>query len=135
MLFPEDDKLKKSRHRFESQILRWNQMFPIDIWWRNKHSVSFGSSLHKEMSFFDMLFEYYEQRFFERAAKKEENGKTDETEYEMAKDEKTGEVVFVDPKSRAIKPDEATDNEFFDSLSLDDLDEILSKKDGSGEKN
>lgn len=32
-------------------MIRWNNRFPVDHWWRKKHNVPFLSALHKEQSF------------------------------------------------------------------------------------
>ncbi len=44
----------------ERFILTWNSRFPIDLWWRRKYNVPFGSSQHREMSHWDMFLEYTE---------------------------------------------------------------------------
>ena len=41
-------------------IFRWDE-YIIDYWWRKKYNVAFGSSIHREMNFIDMLIEYREQ--------------------------------------------------------------------------
>ncbi len=43
-----------------SSVLSWNFNFPVDKWWRMKHSISFGSKDHLDASFVDMYFEYVE---------------------------------------------------------------------------
>jgi len=47
-------------------VYRWNRDFPIDKWYRNKHKVAFNSPIHREVSFFDMRFEYEEEQLFDR---------------------------------------------------------------------
>lgn len=44
----------------EKEVLKWNSKFPIDKWWRDKHGIAFMSKKHKAVSFFDQLFEFYE---------------------------------------------------------------------------
>lgn len=56
-----ENKLKK---HLESKIIRWNNTFPLDYWWRTKHGIPYGSKAHKEMSFIDMYFEYLEEKMF-----------------------------------------------------------------------
>jgi hypothetical protein len=41
-------------------VYEWNNMFPIDHWWREKHKVAFNSHEHRSVSIFDMRFEYEE---------------------------------------------------------------------------
>ena len=50
----------------KKEILDWSQKFPLDRWWRQKHNVAFGSSIHREISFLDQFFEYNEDKLFER---------------------------------------------------------------------
>ena len=38
----------------------WNIRFPIDRWWRQKHSIPYGSKAHLEQNMADMVFEYHE---------------------------------------------------------------------------
>jgi len=48
----------------EEAVIRWNSNFPIDRWWRKKHGIPFGSQRHREISFFEQLFEYKEDKLF-----------------------------------------------------------------------
>ena len=50
---------------FKKNIFEWNLKFPIDKWWRSKHKIPFMSKIHKESSFLDQLFEYYEDEMYE----------------------------------------------------------------------
>lgn len=45
-------------------MIRWNNRFPVDHWWRKKHNVPFLSALHKEQSFLHQLMEFEEERMF-----------------------------------------------------------------------
>lgn len=47
--------------RLTSDIINWNIRFPIDRWWRNKHSVAFNSPEHRESNFIDQMYEYQEE--------------------------------------------------------------------------
>ncbi len=42
------------------QVYEWNAKFPVDLWWREKHGIPFGSKRHRNANFIDMLFEYVE---------------------------------------------------------------------------
>jgi len=44
----------------EKKVIEWNQKFPIDKWWRDKHGVAFMSEQHKSTSFLSQLFEFKE---------------------------------------------------------------------------
>lgn len=47
-----------------SFIIYWQNKFPIDRWWREKHNIAFGSKAHRESCFIDQLFEYEEDVLF-----------------------------------------------------------------------
>lgn len=49
----------------KKEIIEWNNRFPIDKWWRDKHNIAFNTPKHREISFLDQLFEYYEDQVFE----------------------------------------------------------------------
>lgn len=46
-------------------LIRWNNNFPVDRWWRVKHNIPFMSSAHREISFLDQLLEFEEDKLFE----------------------------------------------------------------------
>lgn len=50
--------------KIEEKVLEWNQKFPIDRWWREKHNIPYNSTAHREVSFLDQLFEYYEDSLY-----------------------------------------------------------------------
>lgn len=51
---------------FEREIIEWNNRFPVDRWWRNKYNIPFGSPAHRKSNFLDQLFEYREDKLFNR---------------------------------------------------------------------
>ena len=52
--------------KLREEIIDWNIRFPIDRWWRNKHNIAYMSSAHRESNFLDQLFEYEEEKLFEK---------------------------------------------------------------------
>lgn len=52
----------------EQAVVSWNNRFPLDRWWRNKHEVAFMSPVHRESSFLYQLFEFEEDKLFSKAA-------------------------------------------------------------------
>ena len=52
----------KKPNKIEQKILDWSERFPLDRWWREKHKIPFMSSAHREVSFLDQLFEWYEDQ-------------------------------------------------------------------------
>lgn len=55
-----------SRADIESFIYKWNNDYPIDRWWREKHKVSFNSPAHRVVSFLDMYIEWTEDQIFDK---------------------------------------------------------------------
>ena len=47
-------------------VYEWNNTFPIDRWWRDKHQVSFNSTRHREVSLIDMRFEFEEDILYSK---------------------------------------------------------------------
>jgi len=42
-------------------VVEWNHRFPMDLWWRRRHKVPFGSREHRDMGFLDILFDLQEE--------------------------------------------------------------------------
>lgn len=55
------------RSELEQAVVSWNDRFPLDRWWRNKHEVAFMSPVHRESSFLYQLFEFEEDKLFSMA--------------------------------------------------------------------
>lgn len=51
-------------NNIKNKVVDWNLRFPLDRWWRQKHKVAYGSTAHREISFFDQLFEWEEDCLF-----------------------------------------------------------------------
>lgn len=41
-------------------VKKWNSLFPLDRWYREKYNIPFNSEKHRQLSMIDMFFEYYE---------------------------------------------------------------------------
>lgn len=54
------------KNRISAFIIEWTK-FPIDIWWRKKYNVPFGSKSHREMNFIDMAIDYQETLYWNKA--------------------------------------------------------------------
>ena len=65
-----------NREEYKNFVIRWDNMFPIDRWYRNKHKIPFLSEEHKECDFFAELMEFEEDKvFYELQQEKEEKEK------------------------------------------------------------
>lgn len=57
----EQEKLKnQTRRQINNFLSHWHRNF-IDVWWRRKYKIPFGSKQHREMNFIDMLIEFQEE--------------------------------------------------------------------------
>lgn len=54
------------------RVLQWNNTFPVDLWWRSRHNIAFGSDQHLDSSFPDQLFEYVEESLMKGVDTKDE---------------------------------------------------------------
>lgn len=52
-------------------IISWNNLYPLDRWWRKKYGVSFNSKQHREVSYIDIYYEWLEDHMFEEFVNKE----------------------------------------------------------------
>ena len=69
-----------NREEYRNFVIKWNNAFPIDRWFRNKHNIPFLSEEHKKCDFFTELMEFEEEKaFYElNQEKKEREEKTQE---------------------------------------------------------
>ena len=51
---------------FDSVIIRWNNLFPLDKWYREKYKIAFNSKEHREISQIDIYFEWREDALFKK---------------------------------------------------------------------
>ena len=53
------------KQQLKSEIVRWNNNFPLDYWWRKKYHIPFGSPEHRRMTFVDMYRDFLEEKMIE----------------------------------------------------------------------
>jgi len=53
-------------------ILKWNNDYPIDRYWRKKYSIPFNSEQHRKMSLLDMRIDFEEDRLFDKSNEEKE---------------------------------------------------------------
>ena len=95
----------KLKQKIDLFINNWNNKFPIDLWWRKRYGVSFGSEKHRAMTHLQMYIDYIEEQKLNTLIKeREENQINDEFE-----DNTKGEVVKMTKKEI---------DEEFDNLDL-----------------
>ena len=89
----------------DQSVTRWLTRFPLDLWWRRKHGVSFGSPQHRVTSFFDQLHEYREEVLLQR----------------MAREKQERKAMGDDYDSRVLQLSQEEIDEDYDSINLDDF--------------
>lgn len=108
--------------RLRQFIENWNNLYPIDRWWREKHRVAFGSKQHREQSMLDMRLEYEEDFVFA-----ERNQRPLSSEYEF------GSGKWLKPTKRPIQTQKQIDRDF-DKIDLDEIQKAVSHVTEDGKK-
>lgn len=52
-------------------LLRWNEAFPLDHWWREKYNVPFNSPKHRAVSYVDIYYDWLEQNMYDQYLEQE----------------------------------------------------------------
>ncbi len=68
------------RKKVTNQIVKWNNKFPLDFWWRSKYNIPYGSKGHREMSFIDMLFDFQEEKMMKELNQDTDSKREEEIE-------------------------------------------------------
>ena len=98
-------------------VNEWNLRFPIDRWWREKFNVAFGSSVHRESSIFNQLYQYTEDKMVLEARRKaEQEAKKKEEGFEEIENYIPGTGNWLSP--RILEGKELDDA--FENINLDD---------------
>lgn len=97
----ENNNLRNNVRRF---ILDWNRKFPIDLWWRMKYNIPFGSPKHREISFIDQLIDYEESKLLQETKNDHKNsnisgGEHYEEKFGIAKEKIDEEFENLDLES------------------------------------
>src|ERR1035437_8357632 len=78
-----DNEEVPKKYDFKQFVLEWNDKHPLDIWWRKKYNVPFGSKSHLEMDFFSMRIEFEEHRILREQKKELEDKETRDEDKEI----------------------------------------------------
>jgi hypothetical protein len=77
-------------------IIKWNNAWRYDYWWRQKYNVPFNSERHRNARQIDIALEYFEDRLSQKAISNFEDDKSKREEYK-----KTGQWIKIDEKKQA----------------------------------
>ena len=86
-------------------VERWLSQIPIDLWWRRKYRVAYGSPRHRAMSFFDQLREYREEVLLKR----------------IAQEQSERDAMGDDYDARVVKQSQEEIDEDYENINLDDF--------------
>ncbi len=86
-------------------ILKWDDSYRYDFWWRQKHNIPFNSKQHREANQFNIAFEYFENHLANKATEQFKHDEERRREYE-----KSGQWMKIDTK---------IEQEIFDKIDLD----------------
>ena len=98
-------------------ILKWNNDYPIDRYWRKKYKVAFNSEQHRNTSLLDMRIEFEEDRLFEKTKEKE-----DKMVYTA------GTNNYLRKRSRFAKVSEQEAQDMYDNLDISQFDQTDDKE-------
>jgi hypothetical protein len=103
-------------------IIKWDNKFPLDYWFRKKYSIPFNSEKHRELSFIDIKIEYEEDKLIKQLTEKQPI-EAEEHEYYR----KTGQYVKKN-STKYAQLTEDEEQEFFDSIDLHELNKMNQAK-------
>lgn len=67
--------------KFREFVILWNNSFPLDHWWREKHHIAFNSEKHREVNQIDIYFEWLEERLYNQRQEEVTKEVLDRQEY------------------------------------------------------
>lgn len=110
--------LKQNHRPLREHLTAWNAKYPIDLIWRAKNNIQFGSPEHKSMDFLSMLFNLMQDYDIAEYRKEQEIANDDMDEFsQVYKDEKQ--------QGKVVKMTKSEIDEAFDAIDLDELNKDL----------
>jgi len=100
----------------------WNTKYPVDLIWRAKNNVQFGSIEHKSMDFLSMLFNLMQEHDIAEYKKEQEIQNDEFGEYSQ---------VYKD-QNKVVKMSKQEIDDVWDELDLDKLNEGILNGDTKG---
>ena len=52
---------------FQRFVIEWNNLYPLDRWFRKKYNIRFNSTQHRGSNLIDIYFEFIEDKLFDQA--------------------------------------------------------------------
>lgn len=79
--------------KLRNKVIRWNNKFPWDLWWRRFNNEAYGSEVHRNTCFSHMIMQIAEHIELERIRKKDE---IDQLQYKKEAQEMFDDVKLED---------------------------------------
>lgn len=98
----------KTEATIRKSIISWNNLFPLDRWWRHKYKIPYASKDHRDISQISIYLEWKEEKIYQAH---EEHLKQKEV---RQKDFKKGIWIqeYISPKE---------EEDLFDAFNIKDL--------------
>jgi hypothetical protein len=91
-------------------IINWDNKYPIDLWFRKKYNIPFGSEKHRQSNFYFMCMEFVE--FVELL-------KNNEKERKVEEDDFYNDIPVTGEGKEIITMDSKEIEDEFENLDLD----------------
>lgn len=123
--------VRKRKQMTQSNVRKfveeWNVRYPVDVWWRNKYKIPFGSKLHREANFIDMIIEWEEDKMFNEIATATEKQIDKEDQLDLSDLQKfTKDGRYI---SKVVEMSEDEVDDEFNNLNLSEFNDQI-KEDG-----
>ena len=101
-------------------IISWNNLYPLDRWWRKKYNIPFNSPKHRAVSYIDIYYEWLEDHMFEEFIEREGEELKKLDHYQ-----KTGQWLFDQTNTEERKSKEEQKLiDLFEKADIGDFDNI-----------
>lgn len=96
-------------------VIEWNNLYPLDYWWRRKYNIPFNSKNHRNVSYIDMYYDWLEEKLYEENIKN-----IGEESERLKKYKETGEWMLP----HVDEGNEEKVTELFDNIDINAFNEV-----------
>lgn len=99
-------RLTPTKQEIRNSIVKWNNQYPLDYYWRKKYNIPFGSEEHKNITFLEQAIDY------------EEDVMIKEYEKSLKKDDQVSDSMPLVEGKRIVTMSQTEIDDEFDNLDL-----------------
>lgn len=99
-------RLTPTKQEIRNSIVKWNNQYPLDYYWRKKYNIPFGSEEHKNITFLEQTIDY------------EEDVMIKEYEKSLKKDDQVSDSMPLVEGKRIVTMSQTEIDDEFDNLDL-----------------